>query len=179
MGVTCNGETEKGDYVISAGDYKKTFLKLLDDRSLLPKDFLQKVEAAQVSEGVVTVYLSLSISNDRLREYLKIPHVSYMKLDSEANVEEPHDREYFKKSGVTLYSPSLHNGELVPEGKSSLMLQNIAPTGWMDNWGGGDREKYGAKRQIEEDRAGNRRDPDLRFIEFKDGPSSHLRTLHP
>jgi len=40
VGVTCNGETEKGDYVISAGDYKKTFLKLLDDRSLLPKDFL-------------------------------------------------------------------------------------------------------------------------------------------
>jgi phytoene dehydrogenase-like protein len=184
VGVTCNGETEKGDYVISAGDYKKTFLKLLDDRSLLAKDFQQKVEAAQVSEGMVTVYLGLSISNDRLHEYLKIPHVFYMKLDSEANVEDPHDRAYFKKSGVSLYSPSLHNGELAPEGKSSLMLQNIAPTGWMDNWGGGDREKYGAlKRQAMEDMIDQATAviPGLRdFIEFKDGatPLTYERYTH-
>lgn len=64
------------------------------------------------------------------------------------------------------------------------MLQNIAPTGWMDNWGGGDKEKY---RQLKEraaedmiDRATavilNLRD----LIEFQDAatPLTYERYTH-
>lgn len=59
------------------------------------------------------------------------------------------------------------------------MLQNIAPTGWMDNWGGGDREKYCAlKSQAMEDMIDQATAviPRLRdFIEFKDGATpAHL-----
>lgn len=34
------------------------------------------------------------------------------------------------------------NPALAPAGKSSLMLQSRASHRWMDNWGGGDRERY-------------------------------------
>jgi phytoene dehydrogenase-like protein len=144
VGVTCNGETHTADYIISAGDYKQTFLKLLDNKSIVPAPFLKKIQENKVSEGMATVYLGLSLPNDRLREYMKVPLVFYMDLVAGANIHDPSDRDYFKKAGVGLYSPSLYNPELAPAGKSTLMLQNIAPTGWMDNWGGGDKDKYPA-----------------------------------
>jgi hypothetical protein len=56
-------------------------------------------------------------------------------LSVKADINDPGDPDYFKKAGVGLYAPSLFSKDLAPEGKSSLMLQNIAPTGWMDNCG--------------------------------------------
>jgi hypothetical protein len=48
------------------------------------------------------------------------------------------DENYFKKIWTMLYSPSLMNAELAPEGKSSLMIQAMTPYRWMNNWGGSD-----------------------------------------
>lgn len=142
IGVSCQKTAYAADYVIAAGDYKKTFLRLLDDRTALPADFLSKVEKTAVSEGNVTAYLGLSMSNAELRTYLKLPHVFYFEDQPGAEVCDPRDQEYFEKCAVMLYSPSLHNQKLAPEGKSSLMIQAFAPTGWQDDWGDGDRERY-------------------------------------
>ncbi len=60
-GVEAGGEFFPADWVISAGDYKKTFLRWLDDDSLLPEAFKKKVYETAVSEGVVTAYLGLDI----------------------------------------------------------------------------------------------------------------------
>ncbi|MDI6740057.1 MAG: FAD-dependent oxidoreductase [Candidatus Edwardsbacteria bacterium] len=147
VGVISRGTRGADDYVISAGDYKKTFLKLLDDRSLIPDKLLKKVETTQVSEGIVTVYLGLRLSNDQLRRGMKIPHVSLFDEQPGADVRNPDDAAFFEKSSVMLYSPSLHDPALAPEGKSSLMLQTVSPLRWMDNWGGGDREKYRQLKQ--------------------------------
>lgn len=142
IAVSCKQQIYPADYVIAAGDYKKTFLKLLDDPSVVPAEFLAKVEKTPVSEGVVTAYLGLSLPNERLQEYLKLPHLYYLEDEAGAELRDPLDRDYFKKTGITLYSPSLLNKKLAPEGKSSLMIQSFAPTGWMNNWGGGDKELY-------------------------------------
>jgi len=117
-------------------------LKLLDDPSVVPAEFLAKVEKTPVSEGIVTAYLGLSLPNERLQAYLKLPHVYYLEDNAGAELRDPADRDYFKKTGASLYSPSLLNRKLAPEGKSSLMIQSFAPTGWMNNWGGGNKELY-------------------------------------
>mgnify|MGYP001249734020 CR=1 FL=1 len=142
IGVSCRKTVYAADYVIAAGDYKKTFLRLLDDRTALPADFLTRVEQTAVSEGNATAYLGLSMSNEELRTYLKLPHVCYFEDHPGAEVSDPQDREYFEKCGVTIYSLSLQNPKLAPEGKSSLMILAFAPTGWQDNWGDGDWERY-------------------------------------
>jgi phytoene dehydrogenase-like protein len=153
-GVESGGEFFPADWVISAADYKKTFLVWLDDRSLLPANFIKKVSETAVSEGIVTVYLGLSLSPAELGRWLKAPHASYRDPSSVANfrlgVDDP---DYFKKAGAGLYSPSLHDASLAPAGKSSLMIQAVSPTHWMNNWGGGDRQKYrelkeGVKREL-------------------------------
>jgi phytoene dehydrogenase-like protein len=141
-GVRSQGEEFKADYVISAGDYKKTFLELLDDKSLVPKELMDKIEKAPVSESFFTVYLGLNIPHEKMKEYFRIPHVYCYEGNPDADIYNTEDETYFEKSGIMLYSPSLMNADLAPEGKSSLMIQTMTPHQWMNNWGGGDREAY-------------------------------------
>jgi len=142
IGVSSKNTNFYADYIISACDYKKTFLKLLDDRSLAPKDLLERIEKAAVSESFFTVYLGLNISNDELKGHLKIPYVLYIDDKPGTDIHNPDDEEFFQKTSISLYSPSMMNPDLAPTGKSSLMLQALSPPGWMQNWGGGSRQKY-------------------------------------
>jgi phytoene dehydrogenase-like protein len=143
-GVSCKGEVFSADYVISAGDYKQTFLKLLDDGSLVGEAMKKKIEEAPVSEGMVMVYLGLKISGDQLGKYIKAPHIWYFDEKPSADNNDPSDEAFFEKTSLSLYSPSLLNNKLAPDGKSSLMIATVAPNGWMNYWGSGDRGKYEA-----------------------------------
>jgi len=184
VGVRSQGEDFQADYVISASDYKKTFLQLLDNKSLIPQDLQEKIENAAVSEGFFTVYLGLNISHEKMKEYLKIPHVYCTEVDPDMDIYNSDDADYFKKTWTMLYSPSLMNADLAPEGKSSLMIQAMTTHRWMNNWGGGDRETYRnlkerAKNALIEKTAAVI--PNIReFIEFEDAatPLTYERYTH-
>jgi len=142
VGVACDGKDYKADYVLSAGDYKKTFLRLLDNSALIPAELKQKIESAPVSESFFTVYLGLDIPQEKMKEHLKIPHVYYHEDNPEADIHNSGDEHFFENTWIMLYSPSLMNPDLAPQGKSSLMIQAMSPYKWMNNWGGGNREIY-------------------------------------
>lgn len=184
VGVTCDGKEYRADYVLSASDYKKTFLRLLDNQALIPRELKQKIESTPVSESFFTVYLGLDIPQDKMKEHLKIPHVYYSEDNPEANIHNSGDEHFFEKTWAMLYSPSLMNPDLAPQGKSSLMIQAMAPHRWMNNWGGGDREIY---KQLKEKAKSALIDkasaliPDLRNrIEFEDAatPLTYERYTH-
>lgn len=184
VGVSCENANYEADCIISASDYKKTFLKLLDDRSLIPEDTQKKIKESPVSEGIFTVYLGLGISNEKLKEYMKIPHVIYFDEKPGADVNNPDDEEYFQKISITLYSPSLIEPKLAPEGKSSLMLQAVSPRNWIQNWGGGDKQRY---RELKEKvkkiliEKASAVIPDLiKLVEFEDAatPLTYERFTH-
>jgi phytoene dehydrogenase-like protein len=141
-GVMSRGEFHEADYVVAAGDYKKTFLRLIDDQGLLSPGLRDRIEKAPVSEGFFTVYLGLDLPSDKMKEYLGVPHVYFSDEYWDADVHDSRDESYFEKAWIVLYSPSLMNPELAPENHSSLMIQAMAPPQWMDNWGGGDRKVY-------------------------------------
>ncbi len=142
VGVSCNNTVYDADYVISAGDYKKTLLKLLDDKSLIPHALRDNIDRAAVSEAFFTVYLGLNISNEELGKYMKVPHVFPLDYKPGCDIYNSEDGEFFSKTSVSLYSPSMVNPKHAPAGKSSLMLQTIVPYHWMNNWGSGDKELY-------------------------------------
>jgi len=128
------------------------------------------------------VYLGLNMSNDKLKEYMKIPHVSYSNENVELDVSDNY--ELFKGSSIMLYSPSLINPRLAPEGKSSLMLQAFIPHDWGLNWGGNDRQQYGElKNKVREIliQTASAVIPDLAgFIEFHDAatPLTYEKFTH-
>ena len=143
IGVETRGQFHPADWVISAADYKKTFLAWLDDKSLLPDALREKIARTAVSEGLVTVYLGLNIPPAELGRWMKVPHVSYHNTRADADIRlGANDPEFFEKASIGLYSPSLHEASLAPQGKSGLMIQAVCPYRWMDNWRGGDRQKY-------------------------------------
>jgi len=142
VGVSCKNNVYDADYVISAGDYKKTLMKLLDDKSLIPQELQDDIDKAAVSEGFFTVYLGLNMSNEELGKYIKVPHVFTFDNKPGYDIYNSEDREFFSKTSVSLYSPSMVNPKHAPEGKSLLMLQSIVPYHWMNNWGGGDKDVY-------------------------------------
>ncbi len=142
IGVLSKDTVYDADYVISAGDYKKTLLKLLDDKSLIPKTLLNTINRAVVSEGYFTVYLGLDKSNDELGKSMKVPHVFAFNNKPGCDIYNSEDSEYFSKAFAEIYSPSLVNPSHAPLGKSSIMLQTKAPYRWMNNWGGGDSKIY-------------------------------------
>ncbi len=49
VGINCNNERYEADYVISSNDYKKTFVRLLDDPSLVPQQLMEKIKNNAVS----------------------------------------------------------------------------------------------------------------------------------
>jgi phytoene dehydrogenase-like protein len=142
VGVVSQGTEFPADCVISCGDYKKTMLELVDDQSLIPAGTRDHIKNAAVSEAVFVVYLGLNMTNDQLRKFMRVPLVSYHPGAPEADLFDTADERYFQKAGCMLYSPSLTNAALAPEGKSSLMIETFSPPGWMGDWGGGSREEY-------------------------------------
>ena len=142
VGVSCKNVIYNAEYIISAGDYKKTIMKLLDDKSLIQQTAQDKISKSAVSEGFFTVYLGLNMSNEVLEECMKIPHVFTFDDVPGYDIYNSEDGEFFSKTSVSLYSPSLVNPEHSPVGKSSLMIQTLVPYHWMNNWGGGDKEAY-------------------------------------
>ena len=184
VGVKVNEKTYDADYVISACDYKKTFLALLDNRSIVPDEMLDKIKVTSVSEGFFTVYLGLTLSNDKLKEFMKIPHVISLDEKEGADVHNPYDESYFKKVSCILYSPSLMNRAHAPKGKSSLMLQVMSPNNWMDNWGGGDSKEYKKLKEEVKNTLIEKASsiiPDLKkYIEFEDAatPLTYERYTH-
>jgi phytoene dehydrogenase-like protein len=142
-GVESGGEFHPADWVVSGADYKKTFLEWLDDKTILSASLRDRIAAAGVSEGVTTVYLGLDMPGAELGKWLKVPHATYDDFREDVDVRAASsDPEFFRKVGIGLYSPSLHDPGLAPEGKSGLMIQAMSPYRWMDNWGGKDRPRY-------------------------------------
>jgi phytoene dehydrogenase-like protein len=141
-GVVSKGERFPADYVISCSDYKKTMLDLLDDKSLIPAETRERIRNAAVSEAFFVVYLGLDMPGDELLRFMKVPLVFYRPDGPDVDFSDTKDEAYFAKAGCQIYSPSLINPELAPKGKSSLMIETMSPTGWMDDWGGGNREEY-------------------------------------
>jgi phytoene dehydrogenase-like protein len=184
VGVSSKNVTFDADYIISACDYKKTLLKLPDNKSLVPVELQEKIRKASVSESFFTVYLGLSISNDELRKYMKIPYVIYRDEKPGKDLHNTKDENFFEKTSITLYSPSMMNPDLAPKGKSSLMLQAFSPPGWMQNWGCGDKEKYSQlKGKVKKSliKKGEGIVPDLRnHVEYEDAatPLTYERYTH-
>lgn len=184
VGVSCQNTVYEADYVISAGDYKKTLLRLLDDRSLIPQALQDSIGMASVSEGFFTVYLGLNMSTEELGKYMKVPHVFTVNDKPGYDIYNSEDGEFFSKTSVSLYSPSMVNPKHAPQGKSSLMLQTMVPYHWMNNWGGGDKEGYGQLKRKAMDAmidSASRLIPGLKeCIEYKDAatPLTYERFTH-
>jgi phytoene dehydrogenase-like protein len=115
---------------------------------------------------------------------MKVYHVVTLDHKSGYDIYNSEDGEFFSKTSITLYSPSMPNPKHAPQGKSSLMLQTMVPYHWLNNWGGGDKEVYGQLKEKAMDAmidSASRLVPSLKeCIEYKDAatPLTYERFTH-
>ncbi|CUH97247.1 hypothetical protein P22_3374 [Propionispora sp. 2/2-37] len=184
VGVSYKNTVYNADYVISASDYKNTFLKLLDNKNLISQAAQNDIAKAVVSESFFTVYLGLNMTNEELGKYLKVPSVFAFNNQPGYDIYNAEDGEFFNKTSVSLWSLSMENPNHAPEGKSSLMLQTMVPYHWMNNWGGGNKEAYGQLKEKAMEAlidSAARLIPGLKeYIEYKDAatPLTYERFTH-
>jgi len=81
--------------------------------------------------------------NEEIGRYMGAPEGFPFDYKPGCDIYNAADAEFFSKTSPSLYALSMINQGHAPEGKSSLMLQTMAPYRWMNNWGGGDKEVYG------------------------------------
>lgn len=183
-GVASGQEVFAADQVISAGDYKQTMLKLLDNQSLLPAELSRRIERSAVSESFVMVYLGLKISNEKLLEIIQVPHISFFDEKPGLDITDDDDEHFFEKNSIGLYSPSILDWKLSPDDRSTLMIAALAPPDWMDNWGGGDKQKYRELKELAKKAMISKAEkiiPGLRgMIEYEDAatPLTYERYTH-
>jgi len=152
VGIRSKETTFEADYVVSACDYKKTFLKLIDNKSLIPLDQQKKIKQAKVSVGMSTVYLGLNISSVKLKEYMKTAFVLFSNLDKKKNLDNCEDLDFLRENLLFVYSPSMMNPGLAPNGKSSLMIQAPTSAELLPTWKDKNKVEYKKfKEKIKED----------------------------
>lgn len=140
-------ETTKGKFyaenIIFDSDYKKMFLEILDNKELLSNKFLQRLHKAQLSDSLFTVFLGIKYDQKELRKRIKGLRMNYSRVivpkDTDELVDDP---EFFKDITISIFSPSVVEDGITPEGYSSVILQCMCSGKWMNNWGNGDKIIY-------------------------------------
>nr|MDA3949461.1 NAD(P)/FAD-dependent oxidoreductase [Spirochaeta sp.] len=151
-GVTLtSGEQISGDTVIYAGDYKALVNEVLGPE-YFPRRTVRKLNDAHLTEGLVSVYLGLDMSNDELAEalghaqhpfYFPNYDVIFPDRTSPADV---HRHMWVALNHFGTESPS------APPGKSTLTIQTFSSYEWENYWhnGGDSHQRTAAYRDLKE-----------------------------
>jgi phytoene dehydrogenase-like protein len=131
---TARGERIEARTVIACGDMKRLYGELLPSDAV-PGNLGAAVATAPLSEAITSVYLGVDGSPDQLAPILKTHHVFYF---PELKIHDPQatdNASLHRGSWLEVSCPSLTDPALAPPGKSVLVLQTMAPAGWLGRWG--------------------------------------------
>lgn len=131
---TEQGEEYFADKIIHSGNLKHLVLKMTDP-SLFPYKYTQVIKEAPVSFGMPAAYLGLDIGDEEMMRYMKGHHTFYWRTYetiTDTFTPDAHRRGFSQFSWT-----SMHDKDLAPEGKNSLVIQVFTNYNWMDGWGTG------------------------------------------
>ena len=136
-GVTSSaGERFEADRVVYAGDYKRLIDEILGPE-YFPKRVVKKLTEARLTEGLVSVYLGLDMSDGELGGVLKhSQHPFYFPNYDVIFPDESSPADVHRHMWVALN----HFGEespAAPAGKSALTVQTFSSFRWENYWRNG------------------------------------------
>lgn len=145
------GETYRAPFIISNGDARRTYLKMLPPDAV-PESYKQELRQSTVSESFFTLFLGVDIPPEEIptrgcSHLLFFP--DYKGVDRDA-YKGPGDLDIYTRGPIDINVNSIHDPTLAPEGKSAVVIQTGASAEFADNWGtkGGKRtKKYKALKE--------------------------------
>ena len=128
-----NGESISAQYVISNGDARRTFLKMLPAYAT-KESYKQKLRETPVSESGFTVFLGVDMSAEELpvqgcQHIFYVP--DYEGIDLSKSLD---DEKCYERAPMQISITSYHDPSLAPKGKSSIVLQSVALMDYGNKW---------------------------------------------
>ncbi|MFP4618472.1 MAG: phytoene desaturase family protein [Spirochaetaceae bacterium] len=143
--TTAEGEHYEADTIVYAGDYKKLINNVLGPE-FFPQKKVKRLNSAQLTEGLVSVYLGLDMSDDELARTLNYSqHPFYFPnydviFPDRNSPEDVHRNMWVALNHFGKESPA------APEGKSTLTVQTFSAYDWQNYWrNGGDSNSRSAE----------------------------------
>jgi prolycopene isomerase len=143
---TTAGERIAADTVVYAGDYKRFVGEILPERYFKPR-FVKRIRNAELTEGILSVYLGVDIPPEELERRLGSQHVFLFPNYDVIFPDQHSSREVHRNMWVAYNFFHQQNPDAAPPGKSSLVLQTYSSYRWEDYWHNGSdsdqrREEY-------------------------------------
>lgn len=130
--VTDTGDELKASSIVNAADAKRLYNRLLPENTL-DKDFMQRLNRAQVSDSVFSVFMGVDTPPENLDK--PVEHIIYVPVAAKyCDYESP---DYFKTAGMEISIPCLRDPSLAPEGKTGIILNLNTTQKAMNGWGKG------------------------------------------
>jgi phytoene dehydrogenase-like protein len=132
--VTHRGERFEAREVVYTGDLRQGLALVGRDR--FPSREVERIDRAEHSDALVSVYLGLDLAPEALRERLGTSHVFYFPsaacrtaLGDDAGA---HRQAFIEVTAHGMFDPSL-----APPGQSAVVLQAFTRHDWQGGWGTG------------------------------------------
>jgi len=153
---TKSGETYRAPFIISNGDARRTYLKMLPPE-VVPESYKQELRQSVVSESFFTLFLGVDIPPEEIptrgcSHLFFFP--DYKGVESDA-FKGPGDLDIYTRCPIDINVNSILDPSLAPEGKSTVVIQTGAFAEFADNWGTKDgkrTKKYKALKEEVADR---------------------------
>lgn len=144
------GELIRAPFVISNGDAKRLFLKMLP-RDALPDTYREKVEHTGVSESAFRLFLGVDIPPEEL-PLNGCEHIFPFCPDYEGVTYEEmqQDKDFFRRSPQVISVPCMNHPGMAPPGKSGIMINVATVAEWGNNWGTRNGERTAEYQELKE-----------------------------
>jgi phytoene dehydrogenase-like protein len=146
------GETYRAPFIISNGDARRTYLKMLPPE-VVPESYKQELRQSVVSESFFTLFLGVDIPPEEIptrgcSHLFFFP--DYKGVESDA-FRGPGDLDIYTRCPIDINVNSIHDPSLAPEGKSTVVIQTGAFAEFAGNWGTKDGKRTKKYRTLKEE----------------------------
>lgn len=146
------GETYRAPFIISNGDARRTYLRMLPPDAV-PESYKQELRQSVVSESFFTLFLGVDIPPEEIptrgcSHVLFFP--DYKGVDTE-ECRKSGDPDLYARAPIDINVNAIHDPGLAPRGKSTVVIQTGAFATFADNWGTKDGKRTKRYRDLKEE----------------------------
>lgn len=135
IGIQINKGSEiiRARFIVNNGDPKNTFQKMIDDKAV-PEYFKKEIRETGTCESIFAVFLGLNMKTEEI-PVKDCQHLSFIPGDEIVDQKDLYtDPDYYRKAGMLISIPTLHDETLAPPDKSIVILYTIARMNYLNQW---------------------------------------------
>ncbi|HZZ85743.1 MAG TPA: FAD-dependent oxidoreductase [Anaeromyxobacteraceae bacterium] len=134
--LTHRGERFEARQIVYCGDYRQAIHRLVGAGRYRPRE-LARLDETRHSDAMVSAYVGLDVSPEKLREQLRASHVFFFPTFDCRTALDPRDPEAHRGAFLEVTAHGADDPALRGAARSAVVLQAFTRHDWLDGWGTG------------------------------------------